>query len=363
MYDRIWLTTAMVAALTLVACTSLNDLEVIDGSGSMGSIDFPIYNGAPPDAPHHDAVVSLHELTKDGNSVYVGPFCTGTLIAEDVVLTAAHCLNTGTGPKVRTLKPSLLAIYVGDEPAVDIIDHLYLTTETLIHPDFNPYSLTDDIALVRLGVVVTEPVTPVEALPAAAGFVTADIGTDLNFAGFGVDEGGVSGVKMQGDWPLGGLGCTVNGCPGAGDTATQISYTQGNGGPCFGDSGGPAFIDRAGTWYVGGITSYGDADCLVYGVSTRADAYETFIGDFTNTTPPPDCSADGWCNPDCAEYEDPDCGSPPNDCGNGVCDADESCDGRNGTVSCPADCAGKTTGKPTGRFCYVGGTCEGAGCP
>jgi len=355
----------------------------------MGALDFSIYNGSAPDAPEHDAVVALHQLTKQGQ-VYVSPFCTGTLITEDVVLTAAHCLNTGNASKVRTMKPSALAIYVGDEPAVDILDHLYFTTETLIHPGFHPYSLTDDIALVRLATAVTEPVVPVPALPAGLGWSN---GETLNFAGFGEDESGASGVKLQGDGLLDGLGCTVNGCPDGGDPATQISYTQDLGSPCFGDSGGPAFVDRAGTIYVGGITSYGDANCLVYGVSTRADAYETFIGDFAGTTPlppppdcsadgwcnpecaededpdcapppPPDCSADGWCNPECAEYEDPDCSTPPpDDCGDGVCGAGESCDGRDGTLSCPADCDGKTTGKPSGRYCYVEGVCEGGGCP
>jgi secreted trypsin-like serine protease len=48
-------------------------------------------------------------------------------------------------------------------------------------------------------------------------------------------------------------------------------------GPCSGDSGGPAFVDRSGTIYVGGITSFGDAACRTYGVSTRVDAYESWL--------------------------------------------------------------------------------------
>jgi hypothetical protein len=50
-------------------------------------------------------------------------------------------------------------------------------------------------------------------------------------------------------------------------------------------------------------------------------------------------------------------------CGNGVCEAGESCDGRNGTTSCLADCPGVTGGKPSSRYCYVGGLCEGPACP
>jgi hypothetical protein len=50
-------------------------------------------------------------------------------------------------------------------------------------------------------------------------------------------------------------------------------------------------------------------------------------------------------------------------CGNGVCEDGESCDGRNGTSACSSDCDGVTGGKPSGRYCYVGPTCEGPGCP
>ncbi len=51
-------------------------------------------------------------------------------------------------------------------------------------------------------------------------------------------------------------------------------------------------------------------------------------------------------------------GSCDND---GVCEAGESCDGRDGTTAC-GDCPGVTNGKPSNRYCYVGGSCEGPGC-
>jgi len=77
-----------------------------------------------------------------------------------------------------------------------------------------------------------------------------------------------------------------------------------------------------------------------------------------------------WPGNECGGVGQPPCGCSieiggggGNDCGNGTCDAGESCDGRNGTVSCPADCDGKTNGKPSTRYCFVGGNCEGPGCP
>jgi len=332
----------------LLSCANDGTL-ILEGAGD--AVEHKIYGGSAPHAAEHDAVVALHQLARGGKSVYVSPFCTGTLIRGDVVLTAAHCLSGKSANKV--------AIFVGDEASTDpadsnyIWDHLYSVSELQYHSGYNSGSLINDIGIMRLDVdaASAEAVTPVPELPASVGFTSADVGvTNLNFAGFGETETGSSGVLLQVDGTLGGLGCSVSGCPSGGDTATQISYSQPTSGPCFGDSGGPAFVDRSGTVYVGGLTSYGDSGCAVYGVSTRTDAYESWIGDFAD----PGGGDTG---------STADTGTSSGDCGDGVCGTGESCDGRDGTSSCSADCDGVTKGKPTNRYCYVEGTCEGPGCP
>jgi secreted trypsin-like serine protease len=328
---------ALSSVLLLAGCaTDLSDLEVLEGTGS--DVEGKIFGGSPPDQEMHSAVVGLHTLSRGGRYVSSSPFCSGTLITEDVILTAGHCLEGTAASKV--------AVYVGDDPSVDLVSGLYGVTEVLVHPSYNSRAITDDIALMRLARPVAG-VAPVAALPATLGLTSADIGATVNFAGFGVTETGSFGVKMQVDGTIDAAGCGVYGCPTAGDAATQFSYTQPQSGPCSGDSGGPAFLYRDSTPYVAGITSYGDANCTIYGVSTRTDAFDAFINAFIGTTEPIDT------------------GFPPveGDCGNGVCDEGESCDGRDATTMFDLDCAGKTGGKPSKRYCEVGASCEGPACP
>jgi len=279
-----------VCTLSLLASACQDSSEgilVIDGDEGIVQSNHGIINGSAPTAAHHDATVSLHQLSNGGGQVYVSPFCSGTLIAPTVVLTAAHCLDTANGgPNFRTMSPGDLAIYVGDEPAADILDHLYTVVDTEIHPSYGRNSLRNDIALVELASPVTEA-DPVPVLPASVGF---SVGDAVNYAGFGQTEFGTSGVKLQVDATIDALGCDISawGCFGdPGDPATQFSSAQAGGGTCFGDSGGSGFVNKNGTWYVLGITSWGDSNCTIYGVNTRADAYEGYIASFVGTPPTP----------------------------------------------------------------------------
>jgi V8-like Glu-specific endopeptidase len=323
--------TVILMAMALVAACGGNTPDA-----QLDAHDQPIINGELPDEPMHDAVVSLHQ--RDGDMWSPNIFCSGTLVAPDVVVTAAHCLDSGRHPrKFTTMAPEELLVFVGDNPvdwangggAAD--DELHAVSETLIHPSYDKNAITNDIALVRLSSASAH--TTVPNLPASLGFTAADEGVlTLNFAGFGEDENGNYDQKLQIDGVLDHI-----------QSASQIYYVQNDGGPCFGDSGGPAFVKRDGVAYLSGVTSYGDSYCAQYGVSTRADAYETFINDFIGTQT--SYCGDGVCDADedCSSCE-ADCGACEPVCGDGVCDSGEDCS------TCEADC---------GPCPYCGdGTCD-----
>jgi hypothetical protein len=282
---------SLLLTLGLSACATEGPIPT-EGIGPDAQVSQKIYGGSAPDAWYHDAVVSLHEIS--GGYVYTDPFCTGTLISDEHIVTAGHCVEAGRG----VMRPNQVAIYVGDDPYTDLSSHLYTVSDVEQHADYNGRRIINDIALLTLSTPVTEPVTPVEPLPSAQGFTSADIGMTVNFAGFGETRSGAYGEKQQIDLPLGGLGCTVSGCTDSGDRDTQVSYRQRAGGPCSGDSGGPMFVFRGSDTYVGGVTSYGDYSCTQYGVSTRVDAYESWITSYTGT------SSGGGTTTGCTGYDE-----------------------------------------------------------
>jgi secreted trypsin-like serine protease len=173
----------MVVAVLFLA-NACADYGINEGQGQYSDMNQLIIGGDRATASSYNAVVSLHETSPTG--VYVYPFCTGTLIDDDVVLTAAHCLDVGRR-KPRTMSPDSLMIYIGISPVeafdagtLSFSDFLYVS-ETKIHGSYDSRRLINDIAILRLAAPVTD-VTPIPALPASEGFTSADIGATLNFA-------------------------------------------------------------------------------------------------------------------------------------------------------------------------------------
>jgi secreted trypsin-like serine protease len=237
------------------------------------SDQFMIYGGSLPDAPEHDATVAITRFRNPKRNI----FCSGTLIAPDVVMTAAHCLDEAfSGAAFNEFEPNDIKVGFGDA-AKGVPGLTYLRVEDVeINAGYDRLDLgVNDVGLIRLidDAEALLGITPVPPLPASLALADpADIGATVNVAGFGQNNTPEpASTKLQTDVTIDDI-----------DTDT-FDYLQGSGGPCFGDSGGPAFIDRAGVVYLAGTTSWGSSSCSgpsSFGVSMRVDQFEDFIAGF-----------------------------------------------------------------------------------
>ena len=104
--------TVIFSSLLLATAGCAPGFDVVMGEAPEGFVSQKIHGGSAPTEWYHDAVVSLHQ--RQGNSVYTDPFCTGTLISNQHVLTAGHCLEGSSANKVhsssRCLSTGLLSM-------------------------------------------------------------------------------------------------------------------------------------------------------------------------------------------------------------------------------------------------------------
>jgi hypothetical protein len=192
--------------------------------------------GAPPASGE----IARHVVLIVGSR---GNVCTGTAIARDLVLTAAHCVLPGADYK-------LLEYDAARRPLLkDVI-------LVVAHPRFDANAVlaqrvTADVALVKLAEPLPAAMAPA---PVAERTVTA-AGETLIVAGFG--------VTVRGDGRTGGTlrmaSLVSTGRPGSlqlrlTDPATRNA--RAGLGACTGDSGAPAFEHDAGRLTLLGVVSW-----------------------------------------------------------------------------------------------------------
>ncbi|MES2600171.1 MAG: trypsin-like serine protease [Pseudomonadota bacterium] len=171
-----------------------------------------------------------------------GGVCTGTMIAPNIVLTAAHCIMLGTTNRVidySTKPPQLIA-----------------PQQVAVHPRYNAQSIaahraTADVALLRLSAPLPGKSAALLGVPRVpfspmSRFTVVGIGSTA--------AGSDSGVGTARAAPL-----AVTGQPGTLQVRLVDPQTQNKAagmGACTGDSGAPAFEDQDGHSVIVGVVSW-----------------------------------------------------------------------------------------------------------
>jgi MYXO-CTERM domain-containing protein len=223
-----------------------------------------ISNGSVDDT--HTATVGLVINRSGGSGI-----CSGTLIAQNVVLTARHCVSSTNSRAIQCGETEITSDYDASNIGITTDtrmtqDATFYQGEELYLPE-GPELCGRDIALLKLAQPV--PMSEAEPLAPRLGSKVSQ-GETLTARGYGIDvaDNGDSGVRREIEGRV--VECVGVNCRS--DYVRSAEFVT-DGGACQGDSGGGVY---AGNDQVVGIASRANQDCT-FGLYTGVVEWASWI--------------------------------------------------------------------------------------
>ena len=251
----------------------------------LGGLPASAITWGQPDTEHRNVGAMI--ISYGGSAIF--QWCSGTLVHQQVFLTAGHCT-------VDIFQDGVAEVWVNFDQNAFNRATLRPVREVITHPSYNwgPTSNPHDVGIL----VLTDPVTDIAPanLPdehflddrrAADELRQGSLGAQFTMVGYG-------------NWIVfpppefrffGRREYSVSEYQALLKSWLRMSQNQatGDGGTCYGDSGGPAFwTEPDGTEILVGVTSWGDIPCLATGFNYRVDTADTldFIADVIESLEP-----------------------------------------------------------------------------